>query len=654
MILTQEEQISLPSEKVEDAMESPSSALNTDLFDGIPLVSELPESPPTTAEELKGLRVKHRSLDEKRREALNKVLDLKGSIRVFCRVRPFLSTDKKRLRDPISIGSEKVVVRSNSVKKEFSLDKVFPQEAGQEDVFLEVEPIIRSALDGNNVCILAYGQTGTGKTFTMEGTNKQPGIVPQVLEKLFSLAARDNSISYSFSMSMLEVYMGSLRDLLAPKLPARTHETSSKCNLNIQSDPNGFIKVEGLTDVSVSDLTQASRWYTKGRRARSTSWTNVNDASSRSHCLARITIARSGTVEGVKAKVSKLWMVDLGGSERLLKTGATGQTLDEGRAINLSLSALGDVIAALKRNRGHVPYRQVLSWVLSLKLIVYIPFFGLNSKLTQILKDSLGDGSKVLMLVHTSPCEEDVGETTCSLIFAKRVRAVESNKEIPEVNDASEKVYLFGPNQPAMLQDLKRHREKTIVELNQKMRDAEEDCQKVKNQILKAEFLLHENKRLYSNTYLPPEDKESPRIPTEDYKEAMETPRIAEIAIRRNSSSSLPRFMTSTVASRHRQGVADGETNLRTRSLKLTQSSLQFSGSQSLSYSDPHFRTVLRSSSKMSRHAEPKTSVTDITNCKDLDSRILSTPRQKKVTASHPNLRVATLCHHRRRMSDLV
>ncbi|KAF9623108.1 hypothetical protein IFM89_037510 [Coptis chinensis] len=162
----------------------------------------------------------------------------------------------------------------------------------REDIFLEVEPIIRSALDENNVCILAYGQTGTGKTFTM-GTNKQLGIVPQALEKLFSLAARDNSILYSFSMSMLEVYMGSLRDLLAPKLPARTHETSFKCNLNIQSDPNGFIKVEGLIDVSVSDLTQASQWYTKGRRARSTSWTNVNDASSRSHCTGNILLLLS-------------------------------------------------------------------------------------------------------------------------------------------------------------------------------------------------------------------------------------------------------------------------------------------------------------------------------------------------------------------------
>ncbi|KAF9605758.1 hypothetical protein IFM89_018154 [Coptis chinensis] len=109
-----------------------------------------------------------------------------------------------------------------------------------------------------------------------------------------------------------------------------------------------------------------------------------------------------------------------------------------------------------------------------------------NSKLTQILKDSLGDGSKVLMLVHTSPCEEDVGETTCSLIFAKRVRAVESNKEIHEVNDASEKVYLFGHNQPAMLQDLKRHREEDYCRTQSKDERCRRRLSKVKNQILKV------------------------------------------------------------------------------------------------------------------------------------------------------------------------
>ncbi|PIA44635.1 hypothetical protein AQUCO_01700315v1 [Aquilegia coerulea] len=640
MFLSEEEQISVPVEKVNETMEKLHPTMNMDSFDGLPLVSESPDSPPTPAcytdvnvipehekkaleetvvnleGELKGLKLKQRSLDEKRREALNKILDLKGSIRVFCRVRPYISTDRKRYRDPICIRSEKVVIRSSTIKKEFSFDTVFSQEASQDDVFMEVEPILRSALDGNNVCILAYGQTGTGKTFTMEGTNEQPGIVPRALEQIFCLAAQDNSVSYTFSMSMLEVYMGSLRDLLAPKPHHRLHETVSKCNLNIQSDLNGFVKVEGLTDVGLSDFTQASRWYTKGKRARSTAWTNVNESSSRSHCLARITIRRSGSMDGSKAEVCKLWMVDLGGSERCLKTGATGQTLDEGKAINLSLSALGDVIAALKRHRSHVPYR--------------------NSKLTQILKDSLGDGSKVLMLVHVSPCEEDVGETTCSLIFAKRVRAVESNKELSE--------------------DSKKHRDKRILELNQEMRDAEEDCQKVKNQIMKAEFLLHENRRLYTNTYVHLEDQETPSSPREDYKEVIETPRLAEKTIRRNSSNSLPRFMTSTAASRHRHSVIDGETNVRAIILKMgTRSSLQFSGSQSLSSSDPHFRAVLRNSNTRSRYGEPIKSSAEIPNCSDLDLRTPSCiTKQKRVTASHPNVRVTQLSNHRRRMSDLV
>ncbi|KAK9148853.1 hypothetical protein Scep_007610 [Stephania cephalantha] len=115
--------------------------------------------------EVIGLRQKKRSLDAKRREALNKILDIKGSIRVFCR--PFLITDKRRNQEPICVRSEKLAVSFGGSKKEFGFDKVFPQNASQEDVFMEVEPILRSALDGHNVCIMAYGQTGTGKTFTM-------------------------------------------------------------------------------------------------------------------------------------------------------------------------------------------------------------------------------------------------------------------------------------------------------------------------------------------------------------------------------------------------------------------------------------------------------------------------------------------------------
>ncbi|WMV11829.1 hypothetical protein MTR67_005214 [Solanum verrucosum] len=336
--------------------------------------------------EIASVRHKERSLDDKRREALNKILDIKGCIRVFSRVRPFLPTG------------------------------ITPRRCY---VFAEVEPIIRSAFDGHNVCILAYGQTGTGKTYTMlviltyfEGITESPGIIPRVLQELFNLSSLDGSSSFTFSISMLEVYLGSIRDLLAPR-PSSQKYTASRWSLPYLVLPyKGGFEIDGLTEVEISNFTKEKWWYHKGRRVRSTSWTNVNETSSGSHCLTRISIYRYGDTLGGKPEATKLWMIDLGGSERLLKTGATGQTLDVGRAINLSLSALGDVIAAFRRKKGGVPYR--------------------NSKLAQVLKDALGDKSKVLMVVHVSPYEEDVGETTCSCTFAKRARAAECNRELSE------------------------------------------------------------------------------------------------------------------------------------------------------------------------------------------------------------------------------
>lgn len=631
------EQISLPLDNVKEKLEPMEP--NQDYIDAFQLESELMDSPPLPNStiytdvnvvpehekgelghsisnlegEIAGLKQKERLLDKKRREALNKILDIKGSIRVFCRVRPFLLSDRRRIHEPISIGLEKVVVKSVGIRKEYRYDKVFHQAATQEDVFVEVEPILRSALDGHNVCILAYGQTGTGKTFTMDGTNNQAGIIPRAIEELFRQASLDNS-STTFSMSMLEVYMGNLRDLLAPKVASRTHEVAAKC-LNIQTDPKGMVEVEGLTQVQIPDTAKAKWWYAKGRRARSTSWTNVNETSSRSHCLMRITISRHGDDSKAKAQVSKLWMVDLGGSERLLKTGATGQTLDEGRAINLSLSALGDVIAALRRKRGHVPYR--------------------NSKLTQILKDSLGHSSKVLMLVHISPCEEDVGETICSLSFANRARAIETYRDLTE--------------------DINMLRQKRILELEVEMREAEEECQKVRYQVQKAEFLLSENRELLSTTYHVPDDKENaPISPKEDYKEVNSTSRVTDKGIRRNMTSPFPRFMTSTVASRQRQSAAEKLVVGRARSLRsATRSSLQFSASQSFSYSEFRFRAILKESNRKSRYGETKPLLPESPKCNGPEMKMASLPRSKTVISSDPNLRT-TLSRHRRRMSDLI
>ncbi|TYI02861.1 hypothetical protein ES332_A11G297000v1 [Gossypium tomentosum] len=642
LISSETEEITLPSNEVKECSTSSPVGSSPDSLNGLPPPPDLPDSPSLSTifcdvnvvpeheksqleqsihklqGEIAELRLILRSIDEKRRETLNKIIDIKGTIRVFCRVRPFLSTDKRRTLEPISSELDRVIVTSSGSRKEFGFDKIFHQEANQEDVFVDVEPILRSALDGHNVSILAYGQTGTGKTFTMDGTTVHPGIVPRALKELFQQVSSDKSFSYTFSMSMLEVYMGNLRDLLASKLALRANETVLRCNLNIQTDPKGSVEIEGLTQVEIPDFAKARWWYMKGRRARSTSWTNVNEASSRSLCLTRIVISRRGDTPEAKPKISKLWMVDLGGSERLLKTGATGQTLDEGRAINLSLSALGDVIAALRRKKGHVPYR--------------------NSKLTQILKDSLGVGSKVLMLVHISPCQEDLEVTICSLSFAKRAKAVDSSRGLPE--------------------DLKKLREKRISELEENMREVEEECQKLSNQISKAEFLLSENRKLYSTAYGVPDEsaEKNPENHEEDAKtHAIETPRVTQKPIQQSIHRSLPRFMSSTVASRERQSAAEKDIVTRARTFRpRARSSTQLSGFQSLSFSDNRFGSLLRHSVKNSRFKDTNGPATESPKCNDSSSlKTTSLSRSKVVTSSDPNLRVK-LGHHRRRMSDFV
>ncbi|XP_028770774.1 kinesin-like protein KIN-14U [Neltuma alba] len=622
------------SENVTEAFKTTSWNLNPDSINGSLSAAEFPDSPPVSTiytdvgvipehekneleqlmsnleREVKQLRNEQCVFDKKRREALSKILDIKGSIRVFCRVRPFLLAEGRITSEPVSAASERIRVKMGGAKKDFEFDKVFPQEANQESVFIEVEPILRSAMDGHNVCVLAYGQTGTGKTFTMNGTNEQPGIIPRALEELFRRASLENSSSFTFSMSMLEVYMGSLRDLLAPRPCTKAYEPVIRCNLNIQTDPKGLVEIEGLSEVQISDSAKARWWYNKGRRARSTSWTHVNEASSRSHCLTRITIFRRGHGLEGKREISKLWMVDLGGSERLLKTGAVGLTLNEGRAINLSLSALADVIAALRRKRSHVPYR--------------------NSKLTQILKDSLGNGSKVLMLVHISPYEEDVCETMCSLNFAKRARATESNKEIPE--------------------ELRKQKEKKILELEEEMREAEKEHQKLRDQIQKAELKLEEQKKVFSTTYkLLENDDSAPISPKNNAKEVTETPKASKKYIKSTISNSMPRFMTSTVASRQRQSASEREIVGRSRSLRsaITRGSLQFSGSQSLNCSDLRLKAVIQNSTGKSRLGE----TTESPKCNGLESKTTN-PGTRMFTSSDPNV-VVTLRRHRRRMSDL-
>ncbi|KAF6996974.1 hypothetical protein CFC21_013241 [Triticum aestivum] len=564
----------------------------------------------TLHEEISALRSRQRHLNRRRREALDKLIDLKGSIRVFCRVRPSISTSNIKIKSPVTVEQENIVVRAVGIKKDFSVDRVFDQESTQDDVFHDVKPVLRSALDGHNVCILAFGQTGTGKTYTMEGTSDNLGVVPRAIQELFSHAAQDTSSTYSFSISMLEVYMGSLRDLLAPRQQPlfRSTEGNTTC---ILATTSGSVQVEGLTDVAVPDLKKANQWYCRGRRSRSTSWTNVNNVSSRSHCLTRITIRRCG---GVSEQVSKLWLVDLGGSERLLKTGASGLTMDEGKAINLSLSALGDVIAALRRKRSHVPYR--------------------NSKLTQILSDSLGDGSKVVMVVHISPSKDDVGETICSLGFAKRAMLIESGRELSE--------------------DLKMLKRKRLAELDKEMRDAERELGVLNEQIRSAETSAEERKKLPPSVCQPlGDEKGSPRsilVAADSPLQATERAKSRMV-----HHGSVPHFMSATVCSRQRHGAAAHSVGKPRLTRSVNACSSKPGGSQSFSHSASKARSSAAFSSGEPRlkYLSVKSDQINVSS-NSIDSTAASGPRPREGFVSRPVQLRAPLHQHRRRMSCLT
>lgn len=209
---------------------------------------------------------------------------------------------------------------------------------------------------------------------------------------------------------------------------------------------------------------------------------------------------------------------------------------------------------------------------------------------------------------------------------------------------------------------MKKQRDKKIIELDEDIKEAEKQRQSLKDQIQNTELKLSENKKLFSTTFSlleSDDDLVASTSPKDDFKEVTETPKTSKKPIERSVSNSVPRFMNSTVASRHRQIAAEQEISGRLKSLRasvVTRSSIQFPCSQSLSYSDIRVKAILRSSTGKSRHAETNnvsnTILTERPKCNELESKVI-TPRSTMITSSDSNLRVK-LCHHRRRMSDLI
>eukprot|EP00299_Pterocystis_sp_00344_P009762 c4213_g2_i1.p1 GENE.c4213_g2_i1~~c4213_g2_i1.p1 ORF type:complete len:1005 (+),score=248.40 c4213_g2_i1:62-3076(+) len=337
---------------------------------------------------------------------------LKGNIRVFCRVRPLLG---KEIED----GESEAVSQTNEMTvtaedpddpgkpTSFSFDRVFSPDDSQEVVFDEMKTLCLSAMDGFNVCLFAYGITGSGKTFTVEGGEnarnnpKQHGLVYRTVREIFRIAFGERAGAYDteIAVQLLELYNEEFRDLLVDP-----EYKGPKPDVRIISD---VVYVDNVRKVKVDKLPDCIELIKKGYGNRTVKSTNMNSLSSRSHSI--LTLHLTGTnVKTKKTYAGKLHFVDLAGSERVGKSGVVGEALKEAQAINKSLSALGDVISALSNKDKFIPYR--------------------NSPLTKLLQESLGGNSKTVMICNIAPCKHSMSETINSLRFATRAHKVEMGK----------------------------------------------------------------------------------------------------------------------------------------------------------------------------------------------------------------------------------
>ncbi|AES66858.1 putative minus-end-directed kinesin ATPase [Medicago truncatula] len=356
-----------------------------------------------------------------RKELHNTILELKGNIRVFCRVRPLLpdescSSEGKIISYPTSMeaSGRGIELTQNGQKHSFTFDRVFAPDALQEEVFTEISQLVQSALDGYKVCIFAYGQTGSGKTYTMMGRPGhlgEKGLIPRSLEQIFQTrqSQQPQGWKYEMQVSMLEIYNETIRDLLAttnksPSDTTRAENGTPGKQYSIKHDASGNTLVSDLTVVDVESVKEVAFLLNQAANSRSVGKTQMNEQSSRSHFV--FTLRIYGVNESTDQQVQGvLNLIDLAGSERLSRSGSTGDRLKETQAINKSLSSLSDVIFALAKKEDHIPFR--------------------NSKLTYLLQPCLGGDSKTLMFVNIAPDQASSGESLCSLRFASRVNACE-------------------------------------------------------------------------------------------------------------------------------------------------------------------------------------------------------------------------------------
>ena len=343
--------------------------------------------------------------------------ETENTVKVILRTRPtqHFATNNIRINlsdNTISVfiprNQKEGIINNQKEQWSFHFDKIL-HNVPQEEVFeYTMNDIIKSSVQGYNGTIFAYGQTGSGKTFTISGSPNNftyRGIIPRSITRLFNEISNKPEYDFNIQVSYLEIYNEIMFDLL----PENGNFIGERANIEFQEDSKGNVNVKGLTKHKVTNEEECFNLLFEGESNRTISEHKLNQGSSRSHCLFMIQLEMKSKIESTeKIMVSKLNFVDLAGSERVKKTGSTGVTLKEATYINRSLTFLEQVVVALTERKGrandHVPYRQ--------------------SKLTHILKDSIGGNCKTVMVATIWPEEQFLPETLSTLNFAQRMGGV--------------------------------------------------------------------------------------------------------------------------------------------------------------------------------------------------------------------------------------
>ncbi|CAN1780265.1 Kinesin-like protein KIN-UC [Linum perenne] len=409
-----------------------------------------------------------------------------GRVRIAVRVRPRNAEEVRSdadFADCVELQPElkRLILRKNSWSAEsYKFDELFTETASQRRVYEAVaKPVVESVLSGYNGTVMAYGQTGTGKTYTIGRMGKddvsQRGIMVRSLEDILS---GTTSASDVVQISYLQLYMESIQDLLAPE----------KVNIHINDDPNtGEVSIHGATLVKLHDLDHFLELMRVGEANRHAANTKKNTESSRSHAILVVFVRRSVTEKvedetGVvpdlprnglpRVRKSKMLIVDLAGSERIDKSGSEGLLLEETKFINLSLTSLGKCINALAENSPHIPTR--------------------DSKLTRLLRDSFGGSARTSLIVTIGPSARNHTETSSTIMFGQRAMKIVNMVKLKEEFDYESQSRKLQIQVDQLTAEIEREHKMRVSERHECERQIMEYHDSLKNVATKSEFLEKE------------------------------------------------------------------------------------------------------------------------------------------------------------------